>query len=74
MPCQRLKPHYEAASEKATDTIWLHADIDLNPELQSEYNIMGVPTLHAYKDGDFVEEVPANVRTVVTLVKYADSL
>jgi hypothetical protein len=54
--------------------VFVHADIDLHPALQSQYNIMGVPTLRAYKSGAFVEELPNKVRTVVTLVKYAESL
>lgn len=74
VPCQRLKPHYNAASEKADGVIWLHADVDINPDLMHEYPIMGVPTLYAYKDGEFVEEVPSNVRTAIALVNYATAL
>lgn len=74
VPCQRLKPHYEAAADRVDDIVFVHADIDLHPALQSQYNIMGVPTLRAYKSGAFVEELPNKVRTVVTLVKYAESL
>lgn len=74
VPCQRLKPHYEAASDRVEDTVFVHADIDLHPDLQRQYNIMGVPTLRAYKGGLYVAELPNNVRTVVTLVKYAESL
>lgn len=35
---------------------------------------MGVPTLIAYKDGEYVGEVPNNVRTAIALVKYAENL
>lgn len=74
VPCQRLKPHYNAASEKATGVLWLHADVDINPNLMSEYQIQSVPTLYAYKDGEFVEQVPATARTAIALVKYAENL
>ena len=69
-----MKSHYEVAADKDDDTVYVHADIDLNPQLQADYGIMGVPTLHAYKNGEYVEEVPKNVRTAVTLTKYAASL
>lgn len=72
VPCQRLKPHYEAASEKATGVLWLHADVDINPNLMTEYPIMGVPTLYAYKDGERVGEM--SQRTAISLVKYAEEL
>lgn len=39
-----------------------------------EFPIMGVPTLYAYKNGEYVGEVPPNVRTVVSLVKYTETL
>lgn len=74
VPCQRLKPHYEKAAEQESETIWLHADIDIHPDLATEYGIQGVPTLLAYKDGDFKEPVPADVRTVVRLVDYSKNL
>lgn len=74
VPCQKLKPHYEMAADKDDSTVYVHADIDLHPELQADYNIMGVPTLQAYKNGEYVGELPNNVRTVVTLTKYAASL
>jgi hypothetical protein len=62
------------AADKDDSTVYVHADIDLHPELQTDYNIMGVPTLQAYKNGEYVGELPNNVRTVVTLTKYAASL
>lgn len=74
IPCQKLKPHFDMAAEKDDSTVYVHADIDLNPQLQADYGIMGVPTLHAYKDGKYVEEVPNKIRTAVTLTKYAQSL
>lgn len=74
IPCQKLKSHYEMVSDRVTDTIWLHADVDINPNLTAEYDIMSVPTLFAYKDGEFVEQVPRKVNTAITLSKYAEQL
>lgn len=74
VPCQRLKPHYDAASDKLESVTWLHADVDINPDLAREFNILGVPTLLAFKDGKYLEQVPNNINTAVALVKYAESL
>jgi thioredoxin 1 len=74
IPCQRLKPHYEAVSDAVTDTVWLHADIDLNPDLQNEFVIMSVPTLMAYKDGEYVGQLPNGINTGPKLANYAKTL
>jgi thiol-disulfide isomerase/thioredoxin len=74
LPCQKLKPHYDLASTKTEGVFWLHADVDLNQNLMNEFPIQGVPTLYAYKVGKFVEQVDPKIRTVVALVKYAESL
>jgi len=74
VPCQKLKPHYEVAANASTDTVWLHADIDLNPDLQHEFIIMSVPTLMAYKNGEYVGQLPDTVRTGPKLAKYANDL
>lgn len=72
VPCQRLKPHYDKASETVEDVTWVHADIDLYPALATVYNIQSVPTVHAYKDGVYVE--PVEARTVIKLVEFAKNL
>lgn len=74
VPCQRLKPHYEAAAEKAPDVVWLHADIEENPEFSERYNIRSVPTLLAYKGGQFVGPLPPTARTVITLLREVEAL
>lgn len=74
LPCQKLKPHYEKASTLDDDTIWLHADIDLNPALVDDYVIMGVPTLKAYKSGEYVGEVDRKLHNYVALSKYSKEL
>ena len=71
VPCQRLRPVYDAVSDKVTATL-IRADIDENPELASEYGIQGVPTLLAYKDGTLVGSVTA--RTAVALVSEINSI
>lgn len=72
VPCRRLRPHYDAAAEKLTDVTLIRADIDDSPELASQYEIQGVPTLLAYKDGVLYGSVTA--RTAVALVSEINSI
>lgn len=71
IPCRRLRPHFDAASEKVEATL-VRADIDENPSLPHEFDIMGVPTLLAFKAGVMVGYVEA--RTVVGLVQEINNL
>jgi thioredoxin 1 len=71
VPCQRLRPVYDAVSEKVTATL-VRADIEDNPELVAEYGIQSVPTVLAYKDGSLVGSVTA--RTAVALVSEINNI
>jgi len=77
VPCQRLAPHYEAAAKKFeeenADYKFLSVDIDLaDPELVDSYQIKGVPTVLAFKDGELVGSVEA--RTAPKLVSEISSI
>ena len=73
VPCQRLAPHYEAVSDKLTDVKFLTVDIDTaDPELVESYQIKGVPTVLAFKDGEFLGTVEG--RTAPKLVSEISSL
>lgn len=71
VPCRRLRPHYDAAAGQV-DAVLVRADIDDNPELARKYNILGVPTLLAYVDGEPVGDVRS--RTAVALVNEINNL
>lgn len=72
VPCQRLRPHYDAASDKLPDVKFVRADIDDEPELAALYNIQGVPTVYAHKDGVLLGKVES--RTAVALVREISAL
>lgn len=72
VPCQRLRPHYDKASENVNGAVLIRADIDENPELADIYGIQGVPTLLAYKGGRLYGTVTA--RTAVALVSEINSI
>lgn len=66
VPCQRLAPHYDRASEVVEGVTFVHVDIDQAPEVANHYGIMSVPTVMRHRAGDW-ELVRG--RTVVQLVK-----
>jgi thioredoxin 1 len=73
VPCQRLAPHYEAVSEKMDGVKFLSVDIDTaDPDLVESYQIKGVPTVLAFKDGELAGTVEA--RTAPKLVSEISSL
>ena len=71
VPCRRLRPHYDGASEQV-DAVLVRADIDENPELAREYNVMSVPTVLAFVAGDAVGYIES--RTAVALVREINAL
>lgn len=71
-PCQALKPHYEAASDKV-DANFYSIDVDLaDPHLVSKYEIQHVPTILAFREGSPKREVMD--RTVLGLIKSLEAL
>jgi thioredoxin 1 len=73
VPCQRLAPHYEAVAEKMDGVKFLSVDIDTaDPDLVESYQIKGVPTVLAFKDGELAGAVEA--RTAPKLVTEISSL
>ena len=55
-PCKRLEPELEKlATQWAGKVILAHVNVDQQPDLAMELNIMGVPTVLLVKDGEVVE-------------------
>jgi thioredoxin 1 len=72
IPCQRLAPHYETASMKRPNVVFVQIDIDAaDEEITKEYNIMSVPTVYAFKNG---ERTTIKGRTVLKLLGEIDGL
>lgn len=67
IPCQRLAPHFLAASEKMSDVVFVEVDIDQSPDIQQAYSIQSVPYVVVFKDGNVVSEVKG--RTAVALIE-----
>lgn len=68
-PCRQFLPHFEKFSEES-DVTCVKVDIDTD-DFALKYDIMSVPKLFLFKDGEKVAEISA--RTVVPLRKEIDS-
>ena len=53
-PCRQFGPIFDAASEKHPDITFTKVDFDANQELMMALDIMAVPTLMAFKDGQLI--------------------
>lgn len=56
-PCNMLSPILEKISEERDDFEIVKVDIDKNKELAYKYEIMAVPTLLFFKNGQVANEV-----------------
>ena len=54
-PCKQITPILEELSEEFDNKITIaKINIDNNPEIPSQYNIMSIPTLLLFKEGKLV--------------------
>jgi thioredoxin 1 len=57
-PCKMLDPIVDELAGEWGDSIKVFKlDIDHNPEIAMQYNVMGVPTLMVFKDGEVQERI-----------------
>lgn len=55
-PCKMVGPVIEEISQEATDFKVVKVNIDENPDIASRYNIMSIPTIGLFKDGQLVKQ------------------
>jgi len=51
-PCQMLSPIIEELAEEVTDWKFYKLDIDEEPEIAEKYEVMSIPTLLLFEDGE----------------------
>ena len=57
-PCKMLEPVIEQLVQEWNGSVKIvKLDVDSNPEMAMQYNVMGVPTLMLFKQGQQVERV-----------------
>ena len=53
-PCRMISPFLEEISKEMSDVKIFKVDIDESPEIASSYDVMSVPTLIMFKNGEKV--------------------
>ena len=53
-PCRRVTPIIEEISNERSDIKVCKVDVDEEPELARRYNVMSIPTLFVFKNGEAV--------------------
>lgn len=57
-PCKQMAPVLDKLAEEYADKIdVVKIDTDQNPETPRAYNVMSLPTLNVYKDGEVVKQI-----------------
>src|SRR4051794_40118463 len=57
-PCKMIAPVLENMAEEYADTLRIaKLDVDNNPRTSMTYNVMSIPTLLLFKDGQVVEKL-----------------
>ena len=57
-PCKMVAPVLEAIAEEHGDKLDIvKLNVDENPVVTQKYNIMNIPTLGVFKDGEVVKEL-----------------
>lgn len=70
-PCWALEPVIEAlAKDYAGKAVFAKLDLDRNPEVTDQFNIMAIPTLLVFKNGRFVDSLTGAVprRTIESMI------
>ena len=55
-PCQMQGPIVEELSEELTDILVGKVNVDEEPDLAERYNVMSIPTLLVFKNGEVVQK------------------
>lgn len=51
VPCQKTQPIVDSFISNNQDIEYKYIDVDKDPQLSSEYQVLGVPTFIFYRDG-----------------------
>ena len=55
-PCQMVSPIIEELGEELTDVKGCKVDVDKEPEISIQYNIMSIPTLIVFVNGEIANK------------------
>ena len=64
-PCHLLSPVVEELSKELTNIKFAKLDVDSNQRLAAKYEVMGIPTLIIFKDGEELDRLVGYQNKVV---------
>ena len=56
-PCKMLSPILDEISEEITTTKFFKIDVDDNEDVAREYNVMSIPTVLVFENGNLVNTI-----------------
>jgi len=74
-PCRMIAPILEEISNKHADKVTVaKLDIDANPEISQQYQILSIPTMLVFQGGKPVKQVVGAKPKAALLAEFADVL
>lgn len=72
-PCKMIAPLLDEISQEYVGKVKVcKIDVDSNPETAAKYNVRGIPTLLAFKNGN-IEATKVGALSKMQLVEFVDS-
>jgi len=56
-PCRQIAPVLDSIAEEHEELSVVKIDIDASPQIAQMYNVMSVPTLMVFRDGEVIKTV-----------------
>jgi thioredoxin 1 len=56
-PCRIIAPHLEELDRERDDLLIVKLNVDDNPRIAAQYNVMSIPTLLLFKNGAAVHQI-----------------
>ncbi len=56
-PCRIVAPHLEELAGEREDLVIVKLNVDENPQVSARYNVMSIPTLLLFKDGQVAHQI-----------------
>ena len=56
-PCRIVAPHLEELNDERQDMRVVKLNVDDNPETAARYNVMSIPTLLLFKNGEVAHQI-----------------
>lgn len=64
-PCKAFLPHFTEFAKERDDIVCVKVDVDTDPGFMGHFDLMSVPQVMLYKNGEYVRHVEA--RTIFQL-------